>query len=63
MDNSDYEFALREKTLRSEMIFAIRKFLVCARQPIRERHKAVFNALKPLIDESKYNCEIWDDDT
>jgi hypothetical protein len=62
MDDSDPEFALHEKTLHSEMVFAIRRFFVCARRPIRDRHKAVFNALKPLVEESKYFCEIWEED-
>lgn len=61
-DNSHYEFGLCEKTLHREMVFAIRRFFVCAKGSMRDRHKAVFDALKPLAEESKYLSEIWDKD-
>lgn len=62
MNNSDQEFTLCEKTLHSEMVFAIRRFFVYTKGSMKSRHKAVFDTLNPLVEESKYLCEIWEND-
>jgi hypothetical protein len=62
MNNSDLEPSLHEKALHREIVFAIRKFLVCADDSMRERHIAVFNVLKPLAEEANYMSEVWLED-